>query len=250
MKVRKRNGFIAPRRIAHCSDIHLDGNDDHGGAACRDAFMRGLKAMRGHRPDILMIAGDLFDSNTATADTIQWAMETLGQQPFPVVMIPGNHDCMEADAIYRRYDFKRIANVDMLASEAGGVVRYDGLGLAVWGKGMVDHSPDYSPLAGCWDRPADCRWYLGMGHGMFVPHGAYSDRSSPIHMREIEDNPCDYLALGHHHAAMELVSDKAAAAYCGSPTDTIGRGATYVIVDLPMDAAPAVTVHAIDLQDR
>ena len=78
-----------------------------------------------------------------------------------------------------------------------------------------------------------------------MPHGGDTDRSSPIHMRDIEASACDYLALGHHHAAMELVTDKATAAYSGSPTDMIGRGATYVMVDLAKHAAPLVAVHTV-----
>ncbi len=38
--------------------------------------------------------------------------------------------------------------------------------------------------------------------------------------------------MGHHHAALELVTDKATSAYRGSPTDGVGRGATYLIIDL------------------
>jgi len=238
-------------RIAHCSDIHLDG-DGHclnvgadARASLRGAFDGALAAMRAHRPDMLLLAGDLFDANVATAETIEWAMETLGRQPFPVAMIPGNHDCMTEDAIYRRYDFNRIPNVTMLAAPAGEVARIEALDIAVWGKGMIEHSRAFQPLADCPDRPDDCQWFLGLGHGIFVPHGEDTHRSSPIHMREIEESPCDYLALGHHHAAMELVNDRAIAAYSGSPTDDVGRGATYVVVDLVVGGPPALTVHTI-----
>ncbi len=239
-------------RIAHCSDIHLDG-DGYGngtGAEAREgyrrAFAKALAEMAAHRPDLMLLAGDLFDANDATPETIRWAMELLGRQPYPIVMIPGNHDCLERDGIYRRYDFNSIANVRMLSAEAGEVVRIDALNLAAWGKGMVDHSTSYRPLAGCPERPGDCRWFLGLGHGIFVPHGEGSHRSSPIHMQEIEDSPCDYLALGHHHAAMELVTPRVAAAYSGSPTDSIGRGATYVIVELGAARPAALRVHTIE----
>ena len=230
-------------RIAHCSDIHLDGGGDR--AHYRQAFAAALADMRTHGPDLLMIAGDLFDTNAATSGTIEWAMETLSQQPFPVVMIPGNHDCMAEDAIYRRYDFNRIPNVDLLTAEAGDTVHLSTLNTTVWGKGMTDHSPEFSPLGDCPTRPAECRWYLGLGHGIFVPHGEETGRSSPIHMQQIEESPCDYLALGHHHAAMRLVNERATAAYSGSPTDTIGPGATYVIVDLFGNGGPAVEIHAM-----
>ena len=43
-------------------------------------------------------------------------------------MIPGNHDCMAEDAIYRRYDFNGIPNVTMLAAPEGEVARLDALG--------------------------------------------------------------------------------------------------------------------------
>jgi DNA repair exonuclease SbcCD nuclease subunit len=238
-------------RIAHCSDIHLDGDGHHRSvgadarAALRGVFDNALAVMRAHDPDVMLLAGDLFDANDATAETIEWVMDLLGRQPFPVVMIPGNHDCLTEDAIYRRYDFNRVPNVTMLAAPEGEVARLDTLDLAVWGKGMVEHSTEFRPLADCPDRPADCRWFLGLGHGIFVPHGGDTYRSSPIHMQEIEDSPCDYLALGHHHAALELVTDKATASYSGSPTDTVGRGETYVIVDLDAGGPPSVDVHTI-----
>jgi DNA repair exonuclease SbcCD nuclease subunit len=237
-------------RIAHCADIHLDASvygepAPGGGDFHRGAFAAALAAMRAHRPDLMLLAGDLFDSNRATVGTVEWAMETLGRETFPIVMIPGNHDCVESGGVFARHDFNRIPNVTLLAAPDGAMVRLPALGVAAWGKGMVEHSPEFRPLGGCPDRPADCRWYLGLGHGLFVPHGGETHRSSPIHMREIEACACDYLALGHHHAAMEIVTDTTTAAYSGSPTDDIGRGATYVIVDLVAGMPPLVQVHTV-----
>lgn len=42
-------------RIAHCSDIHLDGNGSTG-EYYRHAFAAALAEMRAHTPDLLMIA--------------------------------------------------------------------------------------------------------------------------------------------------------------------------------------------------
>ena len=139
-------------RVAHCSDIHLAG-DYHAAGYYKDGFIAVLAAARARQPDILALAGDLFDSNLADDDTITWAMAVLSSQPYPVVMIPGNHDCLEDDAIYHRYDFDALPNVEML-SAPGGEVRYlEGLDVAVWGKGMVDHSADYQPVRGAPPRP-------------------------------------------------------------------------------------------------
>jgi DNA repair exonuclease SbcCD nuclease subunit len=236
-------------RIAHCADIHLDGTGHGLGSAgpefYRAAFARALAEMRAHAPDLMLLAGDLFDSNSASPGTIEWAMRTLGDLPFPVIMIPGNHDCMDERAIYKRYDFNRIPNVHFIGAAEGEIAHLQSLGVAAWGKGMVEHSRAYAPLSGCPERPAGARFYLGLGHGLFVPHGGDTDRSSPIHMREIEASPCDYLALGHHHAAMELMTEAACAAYSGSPTDNIGRGATYVIADLAVGGRTRLEVHEI-----
>ena len=210
-------------------------------------FTRVLQEMLTHQPDLVLIAGDLFDSNRAPRDTVEWAMRTLSELPRPVIMIPGNHDCLEADAIYRRYDFGAIDNVQMLLAEEGELVTLPALGVAAWGRGMVDHDQDYLPLAGCPQRPADARWYIGLGHGIFVPRGESTHRSSPVHMEQIEASACDYIALGHHHAARDVGSERTAAAYCGSPTDSVGAGETYAIVDLTSGGkAAAVNIHVLE----
>ena len=243
-------------RVAHCSDIHLDGDHYHhdqyvnASDYYREMFDRVLEQMRTHDPDIMLLAGDLFDSNQATKETIEWSMELIADQPCPVAMIPGNHDCLVEGGIYQRHDFKAIPNLTFLTEEEGETAWIEELGVAVWGKGMVDHSPNFSPLGGRPSRPDDCEFYLGMGHGIHVPHGEPSHRSSPIHMGEIEDSPFDYLALGHHHAAMKLVTNDVTAAYCGSPTDTVGGAATYAITEIEKNNGTRLEILAIPGTER
>lgn len=236
-------------RIAHCSDIHLDGcaqaSQSIEGDHYRAGFSRVLKVMLSHDPDLVLIAGDLFDSNRASKPTIEWAMNTLAEIPRKVVMIPGNHDCLETDAIYHRYDFGKIDNVTPLLAEDGELVRFPELGVALWGRGMVDHHPGYIPLAGCPDKPSDTPWYVGLGHGIFVPRGESTHRSSPVRMEDIDANPCDYVALGHHHAALDVSGATTAATYCGSPTDSFGDRETYSIVDLRSDSPARVEIHIV-----
>ncbi|HAA93252.1 MAG TPA: hypothetical protein DCS82_06190 [Rhodospirillaceae bacterium] len=234
-------------RLVHCSDIHLGGDEYSADAENpRDLFARALHKMRAHDPDLMLIAGDLFDSNRTEDETVLWSMEALADLPFPIFMIPGNHDCMQPNGVFGRYNFNAIENMQMLSAPGGETVWDEGLGVAVWGKGMEEHSPSYRPLGDCPLRPEGCRWYLGMGHGIFVADGDVTDRSSPIAMQEIAESPCDYLALGHHHAAMELVTDTTLAAFSGSPTDDIGRGATYALVELTDNDAPSLEILTID----
>jgi DNA repair exonuclease SbcCD nuclease subunit len=228
-------------RIVHCSDIHLGAHE-----AVPARFARALDAMVRHRPDMMLLAGDLFDTNSVDDSAVLWAMEALGQLPFPVAMIPGNHDCLAGDAVFRRHDFSRLANVRLLADEEGSRTTFPALGVSVWGKGMVEHAPGFRPLAGSPSPPGNGHWHLGLGHGLFVPRGETSERASPIRMEEIEQAGFDYLALGHHHAAMEIVTPAATAAYSGSPTDDVGRGATYAVVELEKNSAPRLRIQIID----
>jgi len=232
-------------RLTHCSDIHLEG-DHFEESHYKDGFVGVLEAAATNVSDLIVLAGDLFDTNRATGETIEWAMRKLGEQPVPVVMIPGNHDCLQPGGVFERYDFDQIANVEMFTAAAGEIRVLDALGLAVWGKGMVDHCAEYLPIADIPARPDGATWYLGMGHGIYVPDERDTDRSSPVYEHQIAASPCDYIALGHHHAAMEVHAGDTAAAYCGSPTDTIGAGATYATVDLFTDARPVVDIRLLD----
>ncbi len=239
------------RRIVHCSDIHLD-NDYYGGERnldrrdyYRGVFARLLNQVQGELPDLMLLAGDLFDSNRASADTIQWAMQALETLPFPVVMIPGNHDCLAENAIYRRFDFNALPNVDLITAAHGDVVHLEALSVTVWGRGMVDHSPDNRPLEGIPDTDPNGSWQLGMGHGIYVEAGQTTLHSSPIHAEQIDATPFDYLALGHHHGAMDVSTEVSLACYSGAPTPVVDDRGTYVVIAL--DDANGSTAAVVEL---
>ncbi len=237
-------------RLAHVSDIHLD-TDYHGGEdridrrdRCRNLFRTLLDNVIEQRPDALLIVGDLFDSNRASDDTILWAMEALGRLSLPVLMIPGNHDCLEDDGIYRRRDFNRIANVQMVMNPQGETLELPQLKVSAWGKGMAVHSPDFRPLA---DMPdvRDGWWNLAMGHGIFVEDGYHSGRSSPIRSDQIDSSGRDYVALGHHHGLRNVSSGATAAYYCGAPERLSDHSGTFVTVDLEHGAQPVVSIRRV-----
>jgi DNA repair exonuclease SbcCD nuclease subunit len=243
---------LRPLRIAHCSDIHLD-TDYHGGQgnlALRDAY-RGIFAdllarIRGHAPDVLALPGDLFDSNRASAGTVLWAAEQLAALPFPVVMIPGNHDCLEEGAVFGRFDFGGAPNVHFLGAPEGERRRLPGLALSVWGRGMVTHQPEFRPLAGL-PAPEPERWNLALGHGIFVRERGDGYRSSPVRAEEIAASGYDYVALGHHHALLDVSRGETAAYYSGAPVPiSPERKGTYLIVELASGSPARVTVHALE----
>lgn len=230
--------------IFHCSDIHLDDEARHA-SALREGFTAVLARARELQPDIVLIAGDLFDSNRIPDSTVTFAMAEIEALRMPVALIPGNHDCMVPDGVFTRFDFDALANVEMLTAPDGEVRPVRELGVALWGRGMIDHSIEYQPLGGAPPKPADCRWYLGLAHGIYVPDGEDNYRSSPVPERAIAESPFDYLALGHHHAAMEVHAGSTAAVFSGSPTDRVGRGPTYAVVTLRDASPPDVSIRVL-----
>jgi len=172
-------------------------------------------------------------------------MERLGGLPFPVLMIPGNHDCLEEGAIYLRYDFNAIPNVQMLTEGEGEQREVPGLDAVVWGKGMVEHSTEFRPLAGL-PEPDPGRWNLAMGHGIYVGRDGFTFRSSPVEARQIARSGYDYIALGHHHALLDVSANGTAAYYSGAPVPiSPDRAGTYLVIELAPDQ-PA-TVHVREL---
>jgi DNA repair exonuclease SbcCD nuclease subunit len=244
---------MKPRlRIVHASDIHLD-SDYYGGEdnlslrdRYRGIFQRLLERAVSEQPHLLLLPGDLFDSNRASDGTILWTMERLGALPFPVAMIPGNHDCLEEGAIFRRYAFSRLANLTLLLAEDGETRTLPGLGLAVWGKGMVEHSTEFNPLGGLPAAQAG-HWNIALGHGIYVGREGLSLRSSPVEARQIARSGYDYIALGHHHALLDVSSNGTAAYYSGAPVPISPehRG-TYLVVELREGEPARVAVRELD----
>jgi len=56
------------------------------------AIERLAAAARTHEVDFVLVAGDLFDSPTASKDVVSRAFAAIGGIPAPVFAIPGNHD--------------------------------------------------------------------------------------------------------------------------------------------------------------
>ena len=239
-------------RLAHCSDVHLD-TDYHGGVGdislrdqYRAVFADLLNRIRKQIPDLLLLPGDLFDSNRASADTVTWAADQLASLRCPVVMIPGNHDCLEEGSVFHRFDFRRARNVVFLGALEGERRDVEGLGVSVWGKGMVSHQPEFFPLAGM-AAPRPGRWNLALGHGIYVGAQGNGYRSSPVRAAEIAASGYDYIALGHHHAQLDVTQGWTAARYCGAPVPIASdRRGTYLMAELESGLPARVTLHELD----
>jgi DNA repair exonuclease SbcCD nuclease subunit len=201
-----------PLRILHTSDVHVYDSEESV------ATIRGVVDIAlDEGVDLVLIAGDLFDHprvGTATADRVIAELARLEQ---PIVVIPGNHDCIDDDSLYNRVDLTRAGpHVYFVGDPDGAELIFEDLGLAVWARGIEIHEPSHRPLSSY--RASDERyWRIAIAHGHHVPAGESSYRSSQIHEAEIAALACDYLALGHVHVFRDVSAGDVTAMYSGSP---------------------------------
>ncbi len=239
----------APRprlRLLHTSDVHVAGNyhtpkvGEHG-QPCLCPVLAVLGAVAEHRPDLVIVAGDLFDHARVKEEHVAATLALFAALPMPTVLINGNHDVHDATSPYGRFqDVVRSSGVLFLAEHDGdGVTLFDGA-LHLWGKAMPEHSPAYRPLHGVPSRPAE-GWYVVAAHGHYTGDEIPSaiSRSSPITNEDIVATKADYIALGHWHVPTDVSHGDVTAWYCGSPLD-IGRNGFVNIVDLDPDSGVTV----------
>ena len=87
-------------RILHCADLHLDSpfsgldamQSEERRHAQRELFRALVCHAKNRRVDLLLIAGDLFDSGFTASSTVKFVADMLGTLDCPVVISPGNHD--------------------------------------------------------------------------------------------------------------------------------------------------------------
>src|ERR1700691_2454377 len=102
--------------VVHSSDLHVDhdytarlhGGDGTAGLACVLAAARGMSA------DVVILAGDTFDSHRVPQDLIERAAATMAGAALPIVVLPGNHDPAVAEAVYRDTALAAVKNLHVI----------------------------------------------------------------------------------------------------------------------------------------
>ena len=205
--------------LLHTADVHLD-NPPHGTGEtpqAHRAFEAIIDRALDSRVDVVLIAGDLFDHNRVMDETVAFAQSQLRRLHCPAVILPGNHDCLHPNGIYRRHDFDAACDSVRVITELDGQsMAFPELDLVVWGRGMETHEPDFHPLARLPAR-RDGRWHVAMVHGFFYEDFETPERSSPILAAEIRRTGWDYVAMGHKHVMADHSQGAVTAWYPGTP---------------------------------
>jgi len=245
-------------KLAHLADLHLgfrqyDRQTPRGGnqreADVADAFRRAVDDLLEQRPDLILVAGDVFHSVRPTNSAILFLFKEVhrlrsGLPDTPIVMIAGNHDTprsTETGTILRLYEALGVHVV----IEAAQYLTFSKLDCSVL---AAPHQALAQP-----DRPA-LRPQRGTTFNVLLVHGQLPGLGeqrgtmeyggAPVQLEDLAPAQWDYVALGHYHVAREIEKN---AWYAGSleyvapnPWGQLqdeeeygARGKGYLLVHLP-----------------
>lgn len=171
-------------------------------------LIRLCRTARDTRVDLLCLAGDLFDRPTPASPLLAAVRQALTEATVPVLLLPGNHDPLDAHSPY--LDTHWPGNV--LVASTPGWQRISIADLEVWAFGYTCGEAHRSPWAsfpGCGPRALLALHAACLGPGLATDAGYYPFTPADI-------PPCAYLALGHHHRQVQA-AENPVAWYPGTP---------------------------------
>jgi exonuclease SbcD len=162
--------------------------------------------------DLLLIAGDLFDSNHPPESTIERVRSSLARLNKPTCILPGNHDPFDSKSTYRRVVFP--SSVTIFTNQVR-ELEFPDLGLTVYGNAIIEKDSRESPLRGIQAKEGK-GWQVAIAHGN-LDVGRGKNPFRPIQLEEIAACGMDYVALGDWHSFADYSQGRVKAFYSGSP---------------------------------
>lgn len=243
--------------ILHTSDIHLGskfgflaGKAGEQRDLLRRTFAKIPEVAQAQKADLLVIAGDLFDSpypSSADVTQVQVVFSQLLGAGVKVALIPGNHDRLEMGSIFASDAFAKLEEqgLHIFREHKPTLKTFPELGINVYGTATKDRVTKVSPLAELSvDKSLPA---IGVFHGSVDL--VAKPENSPIYKQNIEDSGLAYVALGDWHSSLDVGTVKTKAWYCGSPevlqADQAGAGSI-----LKVELGETVSVEPIKIGHR
>ena len=208
-------------KILHTADVQLDapfGFLGSKGAQHRHqlltTFEKTVQLAATESYDLLLIAGDLFNSNSPSRETVKSVIGHLASLSIPVCILPGDSDCLNDNSIYRRTRFSD--NVHILV-ETPTYHDFPDLDLTIAGRPITNYHDSTPPLRGI-SRNGGRRWFVAMAHGNLQLAGNAGRSERPIYAQDISACNANYVALGDWHSFADYSQDGSGKAfYSGAP---------------------------------
>lgn len=185
-------------KLIHAADFHLDAAfsalSPEQAAQRRREQRSALEALAALCQDceLVLLAGDLFDSAHVYRDTVDALKAFFAAVPAEIFIAPGNHDCLAAGSPYLTEFWGE--NVHIFRSPHIERVHLERLHCDVYGAAFT--APEMPSLLRGFRVEDPAAVNLMVLHGDLQPNSAYN----PISPEDIAASGLDYLALGHVHS--------------------------------------------------
>lgn len=249
-------------KILHTGDLHLDSPFCSSGTLAadkrremqRENLGRIFALAKEEKCDMILIAGDLFDSKYVTPETEKYLKKLFSEAGIPIVISPGNHDPYVNGSFYKTAELSD--NVYIFSSNELQIFDFPELRTRVYGYAFTGAALMENPLCG--------QASVDGGDGYIRLLCAHADLSAimsrycSLTVGDINSLSVDYAALGHIHSRYgEDGALPENIRYCGFPEgrsfDELGDGGVYTVEihkGMPVNVKRhKVSVHRYEICD-
>jgi len=235
-------------RFVHTSDLHLGRSfgtysEEIRGRmveARHTAIERVAAVARQHKARHILVAGDMFDTETPSDPVWRQALVAMGQAlELQWWIIPGNHDSLAAESLWERFCLQAPDTVHLIDKpeaieiEPGVTLLPAPASRRFTGYDLTEWMPDYLTPKG--------HLRIGLAHGSVVTFGGEEDNAETIPVDRSLSARLDYLALGDWHGCLQIGERTW---YSGTPEydrfTHSGRGECLVVTLTGSGAIPIV----------
>ena len=225
-------------RILHTGDLHLDSafssfaqrDAEHYRELGRELLRDIFDCAEHEKCQMILIAGDLFDSKFVSNDTRALFVSLVKNSNIPVVIAPGNHDPYSENSFYSIIEKEALENLYVFSAPELQIFDFDELRVRVFGYAFTSPILNESPILTS-EMPDD-NGYLKLlcAHtDMTSPLSRYA----PISVAELSRFDFAYSALGHIHNPSDKEDIEGRVRYCGFAEgrsfDELGEGGVYIV---------------------
>lgn len=175
--------------------------------------------------DFVVVCGDVFESNQVDRKVVANAIEALKEFSVPVLILPGNHDALDATSVYLSEEFARRPENIILLSEATGF-NVPGSTARVVAAPLTTRTPTEDLAAAALDgqeRESDTPLQVLAAHGVTSDLNPDRNALDTILVEDLKEaldaKTIDYVALGDRHSETPVDNDSRIR-YSGSPVAT------------------------------
>lgn len=205
-------------KILHCADVHIGSTESFLKQNAEIRRAETLLTFEGiidlgvrENVDILLIAGDLFDSNKIEDRFVDAVFAKIASAPFPVALVCGNHDPLSADSPFKT---KALPENLYVFGNSDECKEFESLNLCVYGRSFETAGLKGEESFTLKTDPSKTNILLQHGELKSDLKGEYNSITPAF----VKSCGMDYIALGHIHKRSEIGKiDNTYFAYSGCP---------------------------------